>query len=67
MVIRDRLDLLYDFKGHYDLCVQFDLVYDPKMSQGHRGRRDLLYDVKGHGDLCGRIYLVYDPKRSRGH
>ena len=28
-------DLLYDPKGHGDLCSLFHLVYDPKMSQGH--------------------------------
>ena len=44
-------DLLYDPKGHGDLCGQFDVVYDPK----------------GHGDFCGRFDLVYDPKRSQGH
>ena len=61
-----RGHLLYDPKGHGDLCGRFDLVYDPKRSR-IRGRRDLLYDPKGHGDLCGRFDLVYDPKRSRGH
>ena len=35
-VIRDRRDLhvLYDPKGHCDLCGRFDLVYDLKRSQG---------------------------------
>ena len=28
-------DLLYDPKGQGDLCGQFDVVYDPKRSQGH--------------------------------
>ena len=60
-------DLLYDPKGHGDLCGRFDLVYDPKGHGVIRGRRDLLYDPKGHGDLCGRFDLVYDPKRSQGH
>ena len=32
-VIRGRHDLLYDPKGHCDLCGRFDLVYDPKRSQ----------------------------------
>ena len=27
--------LLYDPKGHGDLCGRFDLVYDPNMSGGH--------------------------------
>ena len=35
-VNRDRRDLLYDPKGHGDLCGQFDLAYDPKRSQGHK-------------------------------
>ena len=34
-IIRGRGDLLYDTKGHCDLCGRFDLVYDPKRSQGH--------------------------------
>ena len=34
-VIRGRRDLLYDPKGHGDLCDRFDIVYDPKRSQGH--------------------------------
>ena len=45
-VIRGRRDLLYDLKGHRDLCGRFEPIYDPKRS-GHgvtRGRRDLLYD-----------------------
>ena len=33
-VIRGRRDLLYDPKGHGDLCDRFDLVYDHKRSQG---------------------------------
>ena len=60
-------DLLYDPKGHGNLCVRFDVVYNPKRSRVIRGRRDLLYDPKGHSDLCGRFDLVYDPKRSQGH
>ena len=68
MVIRGRLDLLNNPKGHGDLCVRFDLVYDPERSGGlYRGRRDLLYNHKGHNDLCVRFDLVYGPKRSRGH
>ena len=67
MVIRGSRHLLYDLKGHGDLCGRFDLVYDPKGHVVIRGRRDLLYDPKGHGDLCGQFDLVYDPKRSRGH
>ena len=66
-VIRGRRDLLYEHKGHGDLCGWFDLVYDLNGQGVIRGRRDLLYDPKGHGDLCGRLDLVYDPKRSRGH
>ena len=27
---RGHRDLLYDSKGHGDLCGQFDLVFDPK-------------------------------------
>ena len=66
-VIRDRDDILYDTKGHGDLCGWFYLVYDPKRSRGHnRGHRDLLYDPKGHSDLCGQFDLLFDPKRSRG-
>ena len=60
-VIRGRRDLLYDPKGHGDLCGT------PKGHWVIRGRRDLLYDPIGHGDLCGRFDLVYDPKRSQGH
>ena len=33
-VIRGRRDLLYDPKGHGDLCGRFDLVYDPKKVTG---------------------------------
>ena len=33
--MRGRRDLLYDPKGHGDLCGRFDLVYDPKRSRGH--------------------------------
>ena len=33
--MRGRRDLLYDPKGHGDLCGQFDLAYDPKRSRGH--------------------------------
>ena len=29
----ENSDLLYDLKGHGDLCGRFDLVYDPKRSQ----------------------------------
>ena len=66
-VIRGRHDLLYDPKGHGDLCGRFDPVHDPLRQGVIRGRRDLLYEPKGHGDLCGRFDLVYDPKRSQGH
>ena len=34
-VIRGHRDLLYDSKGHSDLCGQFDRVYDPNRSRGH--------------------------------
>ena len=37
-VIKGHCGVLYDPKGHgdlYDLYGLFDLVYDPKMSQGH--------------------------------
>ena len=33
-VIRGRSDLLYDLKGHGDLCDSFDLVNDPKRFTG---------------------------------
>ena len=46
----------YDPKGHNDLYVCIDLLYD---FRGH--------DPKGHGDLCGRFDLVNDPKRSQSH
>ena len=35
-VIRGHSDLLYDSKGHGDLCGRFDPVYDPKRSWGHK-------------------------------
>ena len=28
-------DVLYDAKGHGDLCGRFDVVYDPKKQRGH--------------------------------
>ena len=33
--MKDLRDLLHDPKGHGDLCRWFNLVYDPKRSQGH--------------------------------
>ena len=68
-VIRGRCDLLYDPKGHSDICGRFGIVYcmTPKGHEVIRSRRDLLYDPKGHGDLFWRFDLVYDPNRSRGH
>ena len=33
-MIRGRRDLLYDPRGHSDLCGWFDLVYDPKKVKG---------------------------------
>ena len=33
--MRGLRDLLYDPKGHDDLCGRFDLLNDPKMSRGH--------------------------------
>ena len=33
-VIRGRRDLLYDPKGHFDLCGQFDLFYWPQKVKG---------------------------------
>ena len=59
-VIRGRRDLLYDPKGHGDLCYRFDPVYDPKGHRVIRGRRDLLYDPKVTV-TCGTFDLVYDP------
>ena len=35
MVIRGRLDLLYDPKGHGELYGLFDLVHDPRRSKSH--------------------------------
>ena len=49
-------DIVYDPKGHNDLYVCIDLLYDFK---GH--------DPKVHGDLCGQFDLVNDPKMSQGH
>ena len=66
-VIRGRRDLLYDPKGHGDLCGRLTSFMTPKGHGVIEGRRDLLYDPNGHGDLCGRFDLVYDPKRSQGH
>ena len=34
-VLRGHRDLLYDPRGHGDLCGRFDLIYDPKRSRGH--------------------------------
>ena len=34
-VIRGRNDLLYDPIGVGDFCDRFDIVYEPKRSQGH--------------------------------
>ena len=65
-VIKGRLDLLYDPKGHDELCVSLSLFMNPKGHGVIRGRRDLLYDPKVQVDLCGRFDLVYDPKRSWG-
>ena len=64
-VIRVLRDLLYDPKGHGDLCGRSNLFYVPLSSRGIRGRRDLFYDPKGHGDLFNRLDLVYDPKGLR--
>ena len=33
--VTGHCDLLYDPKGHGDLCGRFDLVYDPLSSLGH--------------------------------
>ena len=64
--MKGHRDLLFDSKGHGDLCGGFDIVYNPKRSRGlNRGHRDLLYDPEGHGNLCGQFDLVFDPKRSR--
>ena len=49
-------------QNHGDLCGRFDLVYDNKRSQGHRGCHDLLYDPKGHGDLCGILPSLWPQK-----
>ena len=59
--VTGHCDLLYDPKGHGDLCGRFDLVYDPKRSRVIRGHLDLLYDPKGHGDLCGKFDRVDYP------
>ena len=50
-VIKGRLDLLYDPKGHDELCVSLSLFMNPKGHGAIRGRRDLLYDPKVQGDL----------------
>ena len=50
-VIRGPRDLLYDPKGHGDLCVRCDQVYYRKGHGVIRGQFDLLYDRKSHGDL----------------
>ena len=34
-VNRGHRDLLYDSRGHGDLCRRFDLLYDPKRSRSH--------------------------------
>ena len=34
-VIRGHRDLLYDPKGHGELCDGFDIVYEPLRSRGH--------------------------------
>ena len=61
-------DLIYDPKGHGDLCGRFDVVYDPKRVTGSlEVAMTYFMTPKGHGDLCGRFDLVYDPKRSQGH
>ena len=34
-VNKSRRDLIYDPKGHGDLCGQFDLIYDLRRLRGH--------------------------------
>ena len=79
-VIRGRRDILYDSKGHSELCGRFDLVSNPKRSQVIRRRHDLLYGLKvtvtfvvgltlcmtpkGQVVIRGRRDLMYD---SKGH
>ena len=46
-VRRGHRDLLYDPKGHDDLCGRFDQLYDPKSKGVIRGHLHLLYDPKG--------------------
>ena len=41
-VIRGHSDLLYDPKGHDDLCGWFDPVYDPRGHGITKGQLDLL-------------------------
>ena len=43
-------DIVYDPRGHNDLYVCIDLLYDFKG-----------YDPKGHGYRCGRFDIVNDP------
>ena len=43
-VSRGHRDLLYDPKGHGDLCVGFDQAMTPKGHGVTRGQLDLLYD-----------------------
>ena len=50
-VIRGRRDLLYDPKGHGDLCGRFDMFMNPEGHGVIRGCRDLLFDPKGQLDL----------------
>ena len=57
-------DLIYDPKGHGDLCGRFDLVHET-IRLLMKDHRDLLHDPKGYGDICGRFYLVYNPKGHR--
>ena len=66
-VIRGSRDLLYDPKGHGDLCCRFDLVNNPKGHGVKKDRRDLLNDPNFHVDFCGQFDLVYDLLRKRGH
>ena len=37
--MKGHRDLLYDPRGHGDLCGRFDLLYDPKSSRDHERSR----------------------------
>ena len=62
-VTRHRDDLLYDPKGHGDLCWVWPSLW-PRKVKGSIQIALTYFDLKGHNALCGRFDLVYDPKMS---